>query len=1200
MDQKELQKRLNQPYTSENWKEIVRYVFPNVLIFASSKIIPVKDKDKDYVDSLYQLGTVQLKDGKILDLLELKLKENVNLLKNRVKLNDIVSSTVDMDRSHGVLSVFEKGTEDYRFTFSAKASAFDEEEGDFVVQRTDTRRFTYLLGKNESCKTPAERFQTLSTKKNDADISTIEDAFSVEKLSKKFFEDYKKQYEAFVAYLTNTPGYYTAVFSNDDKKIRDFVKIFLGRIVFIKFVQKKGWMGVPANERGWENGEYRFLEDAFKNFNHKDNFYSEFLNPLFFEALDKGDRPNNIFTLTGTKVPYLSGGLFDNHDPKTRTINFPKAYFESLFDFLDRYNFTIDENDVNDQEVGIDPEMLGHIFENLLEDNKDKGAFYTPKEIVRYMCRESLKEYLKTSLQEQNIWPKNEDKAKTLEAGLDDFVNKREAGGIIDFEGSIAQALKTVKICDPAIGSGAFPMGLLQEIFHLMHLLYDASPDKVGEIWELDTWRPNVVKQNIIQNSIYGVDIEKGAIDIARLRFWLSLIVDEPEPTALPHLDYKIVVGNSLISKFEDTIIKIDWEAEDPNAGFFGSQLAEDRADILKKISNKQKQAFEPESDDEKLSIEIRDLKIDLLIKQLEVMIEKQNIPEEPKINDYQNKTKSKFIEDQKRYFETLEWKQQIQKLKKLKLKSEATLHFFDWKLDFPEVLNDKISKSVGFDIVIGNPPYIQLQKMGEETDLLQGSNFKTFSRTGDIYCLFYEQGINLLKSGNGVLSFITSNTWMRTKFGGRIRKFFTEEINTKQLLNFEDTQIFPSATVEVNILIAKKEMPDNGIWAAVIKGDYKAGTSIPNYFNKNKILLNDLGEESWAILPKDDYEIKKHISEKGTLIKNWNIDFYRGFLTGCNDAFFIDGHKKNELIKADPKCAPYIKPLLRGREIKKYNYEFNEKYVIFTRRGFSLDEHPSIKEHLLSFRPQLEPKPKGYNEKISGEWQGRKPGTYLWYDFQDNIAYHPIFEKEKLIWLSISDKPAFALDRNKMYVTAPAYILKSDCNKYLMTVLNSKIMEWYLDKVSSSTGVGTNQWSKIFVEQLPIPELNIEKRKPFEIMAEYLIFLNNPNQEVVISGIENSYIFSYFDYLLNLMVFEIYFEEEMKSKDIDVLQYFFFQDISELVNKDKQKYIKEAFQELEDLNNPLGRKIVSASKNSEILKRIIGVIESENMVSTT
>jgi hypothetical protein len=250
-------------------------------------------------------------------------------------------------------------------------------------------------------------------------------------------------------------------------------------------------------------------------------------------------------------------------------------------------------------------------------------------------------------------------------------------------------------------------MGLLNEIFQLVHKLYEANGDKVERVWELQGWQPNLVKQNIIQNSIYGVDIEKGAVDVARLRFWLSLIVDEPEPKALPHLDYKIVVGNSLVSKLDDTIIDIDWTLDETKHGLFGVDLAQQRATILQNISEKQKAVFAPNSDEEKLSLEIRNLKIDLLCTQLELMIKNQDNLTEPKLADYQNKPKAKFVQDQAMYFETLGWQQQKDKLQKLKKQPEAPLHFFDWKLDFPEVMNEQVADKEGFDIVIGNPPYI-------------------------------------------------------------------------------------------------------------------------------------------------------------------------------------------------------------------------------------------------------------------------------------------------------------------------------------------------------------------------------------------------------------------------------------------------------------------------------------------------------------
>lgn len=561
MNKEDLRSLLHQEFKAENWKIITEFVFPNVSYLQRPQAIPFNN---DKVESFKQVGNVKLNDGKNLAMFEVKVAKNVNLARNRVELRKLVENLIDKERNHGVLVVYEQGKEDYRFTFTAKSTEFDEQEGDFVNSETDAKRFTYILGKNESCKTAANRFWELSNNKDKATIKDVENAFSVERLNKEFFDKYKNFYEDFVEYITGKrfvkeKGKWTEkitgranqvhkeVFGSDDKKARNFVKLLLGRLVFIQFLQKKGWMGVPSISKKWENGEKEFLFNFFNAKEFKDQFHSKNLFILFDKAFNKPKRPNDIFELTGTRVPYLNGGLFENDYHNADKVDFPDTYFEGLLDFFGQYNFTIDENDPMDHEVGIDPEMLGHIFENLLEDNKDKGAFYTPKPIVQYMCQESLIQYLKTYLQEHQLWPKNEAESKLTETNLQNFVRKKIAGELLnDYDEHLARALKEVKICDPAIGSGAFPMGLLNEIFHCMQVLHDASPDTIGSVWEMESWAPNLVKKNIIQHSIYGVDIEKGAVDIARLRFWLSLIIEEIEPSPLPNLNYKIVVGDSL------------------------------------------------------------------------------------------------------------------------------------------------------------------------------------------------------------------------------------------------------------------------------------------------------------------------------------------------------------------------------------------------------------------------------------------------------------------------------------------------------------------------------------------------------------------------------------------------------------------------------------------------------------------------------
>ncbi len=403
-----------------------------------------------------------------------------------------------------------------------------------------------------------------------------------------------------------------SVFNGDEKAVRDFAKKLLGRIVFLHFVQKKGWLGA-TNDR-WQDGNRNFIQDLFLTSGKRDTFYPLWLRTLFYDSLNNPERKHNDFKLPDGKtvmVPYLNGGLFEDDDPKG-VLTFPPRLFEDLFDFFNQYNFTIYEDSPDDHTVAVDPEMLGHIFENLLEDNKDKGAYYTPKEIVHYMCQESLIEYLATKLDiperlgyqklgtDQTQMFGNEVKKdqfdllnehKTPSPGItrqdvERFIkNKETTSQIIANAKDINKHLDDVKICDPAIGSGAFPMGLLQEIFHAKQVLKE-SAEGGAEIPELDKAKDAEIKERIIQDSIYGVDIEKGAVDIARLRVWLSLIVDEELPRPLPNLDFKIVVGDSLLPKLrvndEEEIVDIDWNILDKTYRF-----VDDNKQLIEKLKSK-------------------------------------------------------------------------------------------------------------------------------------------------------------------------------------------------------------------------------------------------------------------------------------------------------------------------------------------------------------------------------------------------------------------------------------------------------------------------------------------------------------------------------------------------------------------------------------------------------------------------------------
>lgn len=488
MTSKELQNKLSTKFNFDEWKGILIEMFPKVEFFTS-----VNQVSHDLIKDGGQVGLIRLDDGRSLAIYTFEVKDNVLINRNRKGLREITARTIDQSVIHGVLAFYySKNVSDYRLTFIAKQTSFNE-DGGLIKTETAPKRYTFLLGENEPCRTAAERLFELISKKETSSIKLVDvvDAFSVERLNKEFFAGYKAQYNKFLQQLS------------DNKQNRDYVKKLLGRLVFLQFLQKKGWMGASASHSNWKGGDKNFLSKLVNNHSNDKRLLSDVLEPLFFGILNTKIEERETFFLKNkwnisllkefNGIPYLNGGLFDKDRIDELDIDFPYSYFKDLMEFFSMYNFTIDENDPDDSEVGIDPEMLGHIFENLLEDNKDKGAFYTPKEIVQYMCRQSIIQYLKThEPDEQYIEP------------IEELINNGIIMPILQTQ-SIAsrfmQLLKNVKVCDPAIGSGAFPMGILYVLYHAIHHLQSyAEPH--GNFDSTKT------KRNIIQNNIFGVDIE--------------------------------------------------------------------------------------------------------------------------------------------------------------------------------------------------------------------------------------------------------------------------------------------------------------------------------------------------------------------------------------------------------------------------------------------------------------------------------------------------------------------------------------------------------------------------------------------------------------------------------------------------------------------------------------------------------------------
>ncbi|HEY5511488.1 MAG TPA: Eco57I restriction-modification methylase domain-containing protein [Prolixibacteraceae bacterium] len=1196
MKEKELKDILRKDFNfEENWKPLFSLLFNKVQYF-SNPSNPFSENEK--VKSGKQTGIVKLDDGKSIAIFEVEVDDTIHIDKKRQGLREIAIKHIDQNITHGAFVFFySKNQADYRFSFIAKWSELDIETGEFKKGETKPKRYTYLLGVNEACTTAAKRLLILIERKTNQNtgIKEIIDAFSVESLNKEFFKTYKEHYEKFWRFIANPDNGYRNILldttkdqlEKQEKPIRDFAKKLLGRIVFLHFLQKKGWMGCSANTSNWVEGEKHFMQKLFTDFSDKTHFHSRCLTKLFFNTLNSREN-NEVFELeglhgklNGSRVPYLNGGLFDTDKPKeVLTIDFPEKYFAELLEFFEQYNFTIDENSPDDHEVGIDPEMLGHIFENLLEENREKGAFYTPKEVVQYMCKESLIQYLNNSFD-----------AKVV---IEKFVRNHivsETLAIKDNAVLLNNLLDKIKICDPAIGSGAFPIGILQEIFEAKKFIYPYLKTN-------KEFNPAQVKKDIIQKSIYGVDLEKGAVDIAQLRFWLALVVDEENPHPLPNLDYKIMQGNSLLESFEGIDLSktallekskigilIPSLFEEPNTEYGFSD--ENRAEIQESI----RVYFKTEDKREKTTIRknIDRIVIDHIDKSLEFYetrllfeiadIENRLENKIERLTDAQKeqyKAKSKEVVEIEKRKKLLANRNEARK-KLLEFEHTDERPYFLWHLFFMDVF-----EKGGFDVIIGNPPYRQLQKMGIEADILENEKFETFTRTGDLYCLFYEKGFNLLKKG-GTLTYITSNSWMKTKYGESLRKFFVKKTNPLKLLNFEDTQIFPSATVETNILIGKSNKNINNLEAVAIKQG-AVNITIQEYFNDNKIEINELDETEWIILSKEDFLIKEEIERKSEILDSYNLEISRGIVTGFNEAFIIPDSKTKELIEHDDKNAFILKKFLGGRDIHKYKVDWNNEWLIYSHSAVNENDFPEITEYLSQFRQKLEARRGGMNTKT-----GEVP--YKWWQLQVDYYSSGTFknyELPKLMWAELSDKQKFVFDASGIYPNKTIFIITGELLKPLLVVLNSKVVLWFFNQTSTTSGMGTTIWSKYKVEKLPIPKLLRKNAEQFSSFAEYLILLNDPIIPEILEHSSNQIISETFEEVLNMMVYELIFEEHLKEKEIDVLRFVNFPNISKLKSfEEKRDAIQKIYFWLKEKDNPIRNRILVSESRSWIIKRI-------------
>lgn len=1129
MNQAYLKNILSARFDFDIWKDLLEEFFPKVEIFTSvTKITDSHVKDGGHI------GNIHLDDGRSLALFHFEVADNVQISRNRKSLRDIAAKYVDQGLIHGALVFYySQSQDDYRLTFIAKQTYFNE-SGELVKKETAPKRYTFLLGKNEPCTTAASRLIELANKKTSESIylTDVIDAFSVERLNKDFFREYKEQYYAFLKEIGNT------------KPHRDYVKKLLGRLVFLQFLQKKGWMGVPASNTKWEGGDKKFLSNLVERHIDNERLLSDVFEPLFFgilntkpedrEMLFINKKWNIQFLEEFIGIPYLNGGLFEADDVDKQPIDFPYVNFKNLMEFFSQYNFTINENDPDDSEVGIDPEMLGHIFENLLEDNKDKGAFYTPKEIVQYMCRQSVIQYLKTHEPEEQY-------AEPIEQLINDSIvnpilqNKNIA---IRF----TQLLKEVKVCDPAIGSGAFPMGILYVLYHAIHHLHShAEPH--------GNFNSTQTKRNIIQNNIFGVDIEQGAVDIARLRFWLALVVDAENPQPLPNLDYKITCGNSQICRYALDIPITDVFEEYNRVG---KEKAKKENTAWRKFTLEDYKKLvvdytEEHTDKNGLKAKINDIKncFKTTLAQGD-MRKRQSV--EKKIFDYE------FVPlfgNRKAEEDPIGYAAAKNTLAKLKEKEDEILNnkkykdSFEWRFEYPQLLDDK-GTFVGFDIIIANPPYIKEGRMSK-TFFEPYKDSPYYKGKMDIWYLFACNGLDLLNS-NGVLCFIATNNWTTSFGASKLRDKVIKETKICNIVDFGAIMMFESANIQTMIMMFQKDKVTNDYTfdyrkltaykatekeaIAILEPSYKTYGQAECYaptirrtnlygnnitFSQSSDILGAMSNLP-SVIYLDDKEIAQGIVFPQDRLNKKNQEKL-GPEFNVNQGIFVLTDAELNTLKLDQDERSIIKPYYTNESIDRYCVQKDNIYwTIYTDSRYknpnSLNNYPNIKSHLDKFLSIFTSDNKPY-----GLHRAREEKFFL---------NNKVIAVRKCV-----GHPIFSYCDFECYLSQTFNMIQTDkVNlKYLTGLLNSKLIEFWLKNKGKMQGTNY-QLDKEPLQQIPIAVPPNDAQEMIAKLVDMIILLNS-TEDRASELVQNSYISSEFEKLIDGCIYEIYLPSEMTGMSV-------------------------------------------------------------------
>lgn len=1202
---KKIETILKSPYDTKNYVDLIREIFPKVSMVSPDKFRKEFTNFSSHIEGSIHVGNYKTPDKKNIIIMAVQLK-NVGYVENsRSTQRSYAKKLIENANADAAfIAFYTEGEPKWRLSFVRLDYEMKIENGRLKTTEnlTPAKRYSYLVGGNEPCHTAISRFERfIIDSMADPEHPTLDDlenAFSVEKVTDEFFKLYCEKFHQLREKLEENEDFRIEAEQHNFTSAQ-FAKKLMGQIVFLYFLQKKGWLGVGAwpntltekeyknayyargaksrelipivyrpvgdgtyrissaglnsisdedeavlamcvKGKPWGSGPHNFMRKLFEIAEKKNqNFFDELLEPLFYDALNVNRGEQGYCPALHCRIPFLSGGLFepiDGYDWEHNNFNIPNEVFsnaatkgreaDGILDIFDRYNFTMSEDEPMEREVAIDPEMLGKVFENLLEvnDRKSKGAFYTPRGIVHYMCQESLINYLTNTLQieEEAIrefilygdFMKDEDTVKEKRQGnggmyISESLFKLDAEGkvVVDRLKDVDEALKNVRVADPAVGSGAFPLGMLNEIVRArqnisayMAITMNAYDTRL--MYQMER-SPHNLKYETIKNCIFAADIEPSAVDIAQLRLWLSLVIDDEinpnaqsaldghkNPLPLPNLESNILCGNSLIDEFEGTrLIK---ESELFGDSTYQLDMNHSRFEsIVKTLIDKQNELFHCEDTEKKkqLKDEIESLRDMVILSQLEGC----------------------GSDKIQRYHES---------------KRMASKPYVLWQLDFARVFREK----GGFDIVIGNPPYIGESGHKEIFRAVADTEFgkRTYQGKMDFFYFFFHKGIDVLHN-KGDLAFITTNYYPTATGAKTLRKDFADRTYIRQLINFNEVRVFESALGQHNMITILTRNKQNDI---LCKSTICSESVTANADKINQILFAKDDKSTTMYVAQDNlYDGKDfYIRQQGVSSEDKDsigsvldkmaaqklrighiAEVNQGVVSGCdtvatrnmkyissgsgkvkNDGIYVfdlTNARDVDMVESFNEGKNLLRDFYKNSDIAKYWCSLSAtKKLLYYPDALEEKKYPDVLNHLNDFRELLEHRLEAYNEH------------YHWTALH-RARKESIFIGEKIVVPYRTRTNAFAYNDVEWFCRSDAYVITPKTKNvdlfYLLGVLNSKLNFVWLYNRGKRKGEVLELF-QVPLSEIPIIELPTEEKDRVAELAREITYIkrDKPNAD--------------------------------------------------------------------------------------------------------